>query len=240
MPINVVLVENDKLFSWNIENMLQQLGKYNLLATFRDAETAYKYIKENLSTIDVLLLDIMLDGKLTGIDLAQRIVEYKIPTLFMTEWQDDAAYQTITSFVHQGYLAKPFHKYTLDSSIKLLLNASNQLNIPAPSSEQLTYIRIGAKQEIVNPKDIVSIEAKRNYCTIHTQTKQYTLKRSLKSVYSQLPADAFIFIHKSFIVQLDLIKKVDIKEQLVLVGDKTLPLGRTYIKNLRQHLLQLG
>ena len=239
MSINLIIVENEKLFSWNIENMLEQLGKYCVLATFSDAETALPYIEKCTSTIDMILLDIMLDGKMTGIDLANKLIDRKIPILFMTEWQDEASYQIITSFTHHGYLAKPFHKYTLDSSIKLLLSSTHH-NQPIIGTDSLTYIRIGAKQEIIDPKTIHWIEANRNYCTIHTQTKQYTVKRSLKTLYSQLPSDQFIFIHKSFIVQLPLIKKIDIKEQIVLIGDKTLPLGRTYIKNLRQHLMQLG
>lgn len=242
MIINVVVVENDKLYSLNIESMLAELGKYNLLSVFQEVETAFPYIQKNASQIDILLLDIKLDGQLTGIDLAQKIEHLQIPVLFMTEWQDEDNYKRIASVEHFGYLAKPFHKYTLDSSIRLLLTPKLQpqeKEITEPT-ETLTYIRIGTKQEVIDVNSINWIESNKNYCTIYTTSKHFTVKRSLIKIYSLLPPNEFVFIHKSFIVRLSLITKIDLKAQTVFVESKQFPLGRSYIKGLRKHFVQMG
>lgn len=240
MVLKTLIIEDDKLFSWTLESMLQELGNYQILASCQDAETALQYLEDN-DDVDIIILDILLNGGMNGIDFAKMISAKNIPVVFITKWQDDALYQACSVIPNHSFIVKPFFKFTLDSTISVLLSKMQTVIQQEPIPvEMLTFVRIGAKQEIIEPKEIMWIEAKRNYCTIHTAQKQYTVKRSLKNLYSQLAPEQFVFIHKSFLVKLSLIKKIDIKSQTVLVNETIFPLGRTYIKNLRQHLVQMG
>jgi len=55
-----------------------------------------------------------------------------------------------------------------------------------------------------------------------------------------LPERTFVFIHKSYFVRRAFIKRIDLKNQTVLVKNDLLPLGRHYIKSLNEILLKLG
>ena len=241
MPTNVVIIENDNLYTWTLENMLEQLGNYHLLATFKEAEEALPFIQANEAAIDVLLVDILLDGIMKGHELVAKLKNRTIPVVFMTEWKDEGLYRQLSNLPNHAFLVKSFHRFTLDSTIKVLVS-KNEVKVatPPPVEANLAYIRVGTKQEVIDPLEIRWIEANRNYCCIHTDKRQYTIKRSMKLIYSLLPPEKFIFIHQSYIVRIDLIKKIDIKALQVVVGDSPFPLGRTFIKNLRQKFQQLG
>lgn len=241
MLTKVVIVENDNLHTWSLENMFEQLGNYQILATFVTAEEALPFIIKNEAEINILLVDILLDGEKRGTDLVLALKNRHYPVIFMTEWKDESLYRQLLNLPNHAFLVKPFHRFTLDSTIKVLLSKVEIPKEPKPenSSDRL-YVRVGTKQEVLNTMDINWIVSNRNYCCIHTEKKQYTIKRSMKLVYAMLPSDKFIFIHQSYIVRLSLIKKIDIKALQVVVGDHAFPLGRTFIKNLRQKFQQLG
>jgi two-component system response regulator LytT len=233
MSIKVLIVEDNLLQAWNIEKMLEELNNYEVLKICQTADIALEYIERKQP--DVLLVDICLLGEMNGIELAQTIIPKNIPVIFITQYEDDDTYRETQNIPRHAFLLKPFHKYTLESTIQLLLPP----NIQA-FPDSLIYIKVGNKREVIHPRTIHWIESKRNYCTIQTEHGQYTVKRSLKSIQNSLPKGEFIFIHKSFLVRLPSIKQINIKAQSVLVNHDLLPLGRTYIKALSEHLIHLG
>jgi DNA-binding LytR/AlgR family response regulator len=238
MLIRILVVEDEPLFFWEIEQMLEELGGYDLLGGFADFDGALHYLVNTEEVIDVILIDIHLKGRLTGIDLAKKISDKKIPVVFITQDENDEIYEEAKLVDNYTFLVKPFHKFTLNSAITLLL--SNHLNKIPSQSKQILYVKVGNKREVIEPQHIAWIESSRNYCTIHTTDNSFILRKSLKSLLGILPTDLFIFIHKSFVVQLALIETVDIKKKIVIVRNASLPLGRSYIKSVRQHLVHLG
>lgn len=77
-------------------------------------------------------------------------------------------------------------------------------------------------------KDVLWIRTEGNYSIIHTITKKYILKLSLKKVLEQLPKDYFIQIQRAYIVALPKIQDIDIGSSEVIINKERLPLGRNY------------
>jgi len=77
-------------------------------------------------------------------------------------------------------------------------------------------------------KDVLWIRTEGNYSIIHTTSKKYILKLSLKKVLEQLPKDYFIQIQRAYIVALSKIKDIDIATSEVVINKERLPLGRNY------------
>lgn len=98
------------------------------------------------------------------------------------------------------------------------------------------FIRVNNFLKKVTFDDILWIHADGNYCFIHTKDKKYAARTSLKKLADRLQPHRFIQIHRSFVVQLDLIDKIDVHANMVTVGDKELPIGRVYKDNLFQCL----
>lgn len=240
MKIRVLIVEDDKLFAWSLENMFDNLGRFEVISVFDNAEEAVVFLKANPYSVDVLIIDLILKGKMRGYDIIDKLPAIGIHVVFITGWDDESIYRGLIKNLKCSYLVKPFHKFTLDSTIRVLMESSSQENVSDNDDDSRFYIRLGAKQEVVNSLKIDWIESSRNYCTIHNDNKIYTIKRSLKNVFSLLPEGKFIFIHKSYIVRINLIKKINIKDQFIWIGEKKFPLGRTYFKRVQEIFTQMG
>lgn len=240
MQKNLLIVEDDATFLLGIEQMLEELGKYNVIGTSANATSAIQILSKTHP--DLIIMDIGLPEGMNGIELAQSSFCENIPILFITNHSDEQTYLATIPIPNHALLIKPFHKFTLASTIELLLQ--NKSTFASPHSD-LLYFRSGSKREGISIDTIVYIESERNYCTIVTKEKSYTIKKSLTKMKELLPMANFTPIHKSYIVKLSCIRLINFQTQTVSVelSDNSkviLPLGRSYIKLLRTLTKQLG
>lgn len=107
------------------------------------------------------------------------------------------------------------------------------------STETLSRFFFVRKQQTlqrVNCYDLRYIHADGNYCfLISEHKKKYAVKISLRQLLYRLPA-SFIRIHKSYVVNLDYLEKLDLKERHAYIDGQALPIGRTYLSELTQQL----
>lgn len=107
------------------------------------------------------------------------------------------------------------------------------------STEKLSQFFFVRKQQTlqrVNCKDLRYIHADGNYCfLISACKKKYAVKISLRQLLFRLPS-SFTRIHKSYIVNLDYLEKLDLKERQAFIDGQVLPIGRTYLSELTQQL----
>ena len=98
------------------------------------------------------------------------------------------------------------------------------------------FVKSGHMLHRVNFIEIRWIHSDGNYCTIHTKEKKYAVKISLTKLKQRLPMSHFSQIHRSYIVQTDLITNIDLTSLEVYLDDLALPFGRTYKEALIQQL----
>lgn len=70
------------------------------------------------------------------------------------------------------------------------------------------------------------IQAMDNYVIIQTNTDQFIIHSTMKDVEMKLPYSKFLRLHRSYIIPLEKITVLD--ENSVLIGDKTIPIGKSY------------
>jgi two-component system, LytTR family, response regulator LytT len=235
--MKILIVEDDPLMAFSIENMLNEMGNYEVIGICKNGTSALKVIE--LNKPHLILMDIKLEGSLNGIELARLILPKSIPIIFISSYDDYDYFNQTLMLPNCSFLIKPFHKFTLASTIHLLIPDWPVIT-PEDDDKELIYIKVGNKREIIFPKDIYWVESTRNYCTIQTSNNKFVVKQSLKALYAVLPERMFVFIHKSYFVRRALIKRIDLKNHTVSVNNKLLPLGRHYIKSLNEILLKLG
>lgn len=90
-------------------------------------------------------------------------------------------------------------------------------------------------------QDIIWIDAAGDYMCVHTQTETHVMRARLKSLIDERLPDVFVRIHKSTVVNLTYIEKLqplsNSEYKAVLVNDKVLKVSRTYARALKQRLL---
>ncbi len=99
---------------------------------------------------------------------------------------------------------------------------------PALEDSGFFFIRMNHILQKIRIKDVLWIQANGNYCYLYMAQKKFAIKASLTKLIARLPAAHFIRIHKSCIIQLACVDRIDLKQNIVTIGETNLPLGRIY------------
>jgi len=115
----ILVVEDESIVARDIRNMLIGLN-YHVVDVVSSAQAAIKTSeKENP---DIVLMDIMLHGGMSGVDAANVIYrEMNIPIIYLTAYADEKTLLKAKETAPFGYLLKPFEERELQSSIEIAL-----------------------------------------------------------------------------------------------------------------------
>lgn len=230
--LGVVIVEDDPLFAVEVEMMLVDLG-YSKVFVFDNAVDAKKHI--NRTKPDLLLLDVFLKGKMSGIDFAEEISPLSIPCIFFTGYQDKDLYERAKKLKPYAYLIKPFDIITLQSAVESVLLPLVEAN---KDLKNKTFQRDGIfiKQSNQYLKlyfhDLLWIKSEGNYCIIKTTAKRFVLKTSLVNFYKKIPSSMFLQVHRAYLVLFEAINNVDFNNNKILIGNDEIPIGGKYKSEL--------
>ena len=88
------------------------------------------------------------------------------------------------------------------------------------------FVKKGSMLVKVYLDNVQWIQAMDNYVIIQTNTDQFIIHSTMKDVEMKLPSSKFLRVHRSYIIPLEKITVLD--ENSVLIGDKTIPIGKSY------------
>ena len=115
----ILIVEDEKIIAQDLKMTLNNFG-YEVPAIVSSGEAAIKKITE-LSP-DLILMDIMLEGELTGIQTAKHTLDnHRIPLIYISAYADENTISEAKKTKPYGYLIKPFEDNELHSIIRFAL-----------------------------------------------------------------------------------------------------------------------
>lgn len=231
--IDCLIVEDEPLARNLMVEYVKKVPYLNLVAACPDAMKAMEALKKN--PVDLIFLDIQMP-EITGITLL-KILPNRPMVIFTTAYSEYALEGYELDVV--DYLLKPV---TFERFLKAVEKASARM--PAappiqsataaeqPTTQPFVFVKDGTKLVKVVFNDILYIEGLKDYVTIHTRQQKITTLQRMKHLEEQLPADAFIRIHNSFIVN---IKAIDaIHKNEVQIGQALLPISDSYRKGFKE------
>ena len=229
----ILMVEDDMIIAADISMQLTKLG-YEVIGINTRGEDALNTIEDNRP--DIILMDIVLTGKMNGIEAAQIILEkYQVPVIFLTSNSDDATFQSAISAKPYAFISKPFQKSDLERTLKLTLQriaveqespTFNETTDHVSAMKDRLFIRYKNQMVKVLLTEILFVEADRNYCKIHTETQSYLLSVPLRNVESQLPPNNFFRVHRSFVVNLHKIDAISEYHEYLTIQSHQVPISR--------------
>jgi DNA-binding LytR/AlgR family response regulator len=239
-PLKILIVEDEMIIAANISLQLTMLG-YEVTGIIPRGEEALLHIKGQQP--DIVLLDINLKGKIDGIETALIMQEdFNIPIIYLTANADEANFNRAKATNPYAFISKPFKKLDLQRAIELTSNHLKLENETKKKSSITTeeplvlddciFVRHHEKMVKISIKDILYIEAERNYCRIYAKGKEYLIVTTLKDIDEKLPQDHFLRIHRSFIVNISQIDEIATTH--VVVSKKAIPIS----KQLKSELLK--
>lgn len=239
--VRLIICDDDPVFLKKLGAMVQTIfDEMSIRVKLHMYTDVNSISKQMMVSCDMALLDIDYDNEqYNGIDIARKLRTYR----------KDAIIIFITDFIEyapEGYEVQAF-RYILKRELKSELEpyihqAMEQLNI---SREML---KIQQNGEIIDLliEEILYMEVQQHSVTVYVQKKAgkeiktYSFYASLTELEKQLELQGFLRIHKSYLVNMRHISKMQCREALLDNG-MTLRVGeKSYTANKRKYLLWKG
>jgi DNA-binding LytR/AlgR family response regulator len=238
--LNIFIVEDESIVAKDIQNNLIKLG-YNVIGIANNGKDAIEQIRE--TNPDVVLMDIMIKGDLTGIEVAEQIRKHiNVPVIFLTAYADESTLSRAKVTEPYGYILKPFKEIDLHSTIEMAVYKHQKdsalqkerdflyslVENKDSSQNDILFVKANSRLVKVYLKDIYYVEALKDYVIINTQYARYTVHSTMKDIEKKLGTIEFIRVHRSYIVRIDKIQAIENQTVVLENEKKAIPVGGSY------------
>ncbi len=246
--MNIFIVEDESIVAKDIQISLVKLG-YNVVGVANNGADAIKQITEKHP--DLVLMDIMIKGPLTGIEVCEKLKEtLNIPVIYLTAYADEATLSKAKITEPYGYILKPFKEIDLHSSIEMSAYKHKKdvelkkerdflyslVENKDDAGQEILFVKANSKLVKILLKDIYHVEALKDYVIINTQYARYTVHSTMKDIEKKLGTTQFIRVHRSFICRIDKIQAIENQNVVLENEKKVIPIGGSYREDLLSKL----
>lgn len=244
--IVVLIIEDEELWAKSITANLDAFG-FSIAGIANNFEMAVSAL--NQKNYDIVLLDIHLNGRDSGIELGRMIHSlYQKPFIFITASLDAETAQTAVAAHPSAYLTKPVHPASLFATIQTAIQNFNLRVVASPANEPSNddsfFVKQGDKYKKIFWKDVVALSSEKNYTGIlnaadgSTSYVRSTLPKTLRYLIPAGLQKDFVQINRSEVVHLRFVKEL-LKDE-VKTTHKTFAVTESHLKELREKLRIIG
>ena len=246
-PFKTIIVDDEPLARLRLQKLISEYpGKFEIVGEAENGEEAAEKI--DLLKPDLLFLDIQMPG-LNGFEVLKQL-DYSPKVIFCTAF-DEYALQAFDSYCID-YLVKPLTKERFAKTVEKLnqfnrndteINLQQliqQFSTGTKKTEATTLpVKVGDRVIFVRLNEVSYFIADEKYVSVVTKhSKSYILDSSLKKLEDKLPS-WFIRVHKSFLVNKNLIKEIHkhFNNRFVMILDdydqSKITSGRSYYQGIK-------
>ena len=220
--MKAIAVDDEPIALEIIRSHASKVPFLELKAVFTNAFQALDYLQKE--QVDLIFLDIKMPD-ISGLEFFNSLPKKPL-LIFTTAYSEHA----VTSFEMDAvdYLLKPFSLARFIKGCNKAYELYNYRN--ASETTDHLYVKTGYEQIKVLFDDILYIEASGNYVTFVLRDKNILSRSTFAEAINLLPADKFVRIHRSYLVAVNKIDKVE--RYQVNIQNKQLPISEAYSQNL--------
>ncbi len=234
--IKCIAIDDEPLALQQVAAYIQKIPFLELAGQCISAFDALKILDSE--DIDLMFVDINMPD-LNGLEFVKSL-DKKPLVIFTTAYSQYA----LEGFKVDAldYLLKPFSFSDFShaaskarSQFELLYNAQSQV-VNLESNEDYLFIKSEYKLVRINLNDILYIEGMKEYVRIHLSSQKPIMTLlTMKAVEAKLPAEKFMRVHRSFIVNLE--KVTTVERFRIVYNDKTrIPVSDNYKEKFQAFL----
>ena len=213
--MKVIIIDDEPLARSIVKEYLQSYADVDVVAECSDGFEGMKAINQHEP--DLIFLDIQMP-KINGFEMLE-LIENPPAVIFTTAFDEFA----IKAFELNAtdYLLKPFSKDRFDKAVQKYLNKpAVSLTEPvietaaqSPGQQNRIVVKDGNKIKIIPVNQIHYLEAADDYVKIITAEGSFLKKRTMTFFEQSLMPYQFVRIHRSYIVNTQLITRIDAYEK---------------------------
>jgi DNA-binding LytR/AlgR family response regulator len=225
--MNCIIIDDEPLALELLADNIGMVDQLNLVASCSSAAQAMQALQEY--QVDLIFCDIQMPG-ISGLQFVKSLTQKPL-IIFVTAYDQFALDGFELDVV--DYLLKPVAvERFLKACNKALaiFEQAKRLNEQPETEKRRKYIFLYADYNLikVNHEDITYIEGLKDYVKIYLSNspKAIISRVTIKSLESQLPADDFFRVHKSYIVNLDHVQSI--RKGRIKIADVEIPFSDSY------------
>lgn len=245
--IKTVLIDDEPLARSIILDYLAHYPQFKVAAECNDGFEGAKAIMEHQP--DIIFLDIQMP-KINGFEMLELLD--KQPAVIFTTAFDEYAIKAFEKHA-VDYLLKPITKSRFDQAVAKYLQQQPPVTNAQEKTRQLLehvavsqgrtdriLVKQGAKIKIIPVDQVICLEADDDYVQIHTGEGTFLKNATMASFEQQLDANVFVRVHRSFIVHIDHITRIEPYEKdsqiAILSNGKRINISKSGYSRLKQLL----
>jgi len=257
MKTRCMIVDDEPLARRVLQKHIETLPSLELVKECGSAAEAAAFLHAN--AVDIMFLDIKMPG-MTGLELLATLSSP--PQVIVTTAYSEFALEGYEHSV-TDYLLKPI---ALDRFVKAVNKAVNRIRpagaaadgpadaaagVPAVGAgraaepgaeEEYVFLRAEKTEHRVRYSAIRYVEGSGNFVKVFSDDGMIRAPETMTAVANTLPPDRFLRVHKSFVVAIDRIDRIE--GNTITVGEDRVPIGKYYKKDVEQlkaaHRLKKG
>lgn len=224
--MNCIIIDDEPLARAEMQSLIKEVSNIEILGDFSNALTALEFLKTN--DVDLIFLDIEMP-LVTGLEFAEQLPKQSL-IIFTTAYSQYALKSYELDAI--DYLLKPIEKHRLEKAIQKaelynqLLSQSTVKNTIESNTNDFLFIKSDRRFYKLNFEEIKFIEGLKDYVVIHTKTQKLITAMNLKTTHLKLPAEKFLRVSKSYVVNINFIDSFD--NHNVYIDESEIPLGEVF------------
>ncbi|MCM4151097.1 DNA-binding response regulator [Arenibacter sp. N53] len=232
--MNCIVIDDEDTARAIVGHLVDNHPNIELLDSFNSAINAIKYLNEH--SVDLVFLDIHMP-MFTGFDFIRTIKNP--PKIILTTSDKNFALEAFEYECIVDYFMKPITQQRFDKGVEKAIAtqkdtaATFDSPVPDEAIDDL-YVNIDRRLVKIDIPSINLVQAKGDYIFLKTADKNYMVHSTLKKIEDKLPQDAFLKVHRSYVINTR--KIIDIEDNSVLIGKDVIPVSRSNRAELLRRL----
>lgn len=225
--LKLAVCDDNIQFLREMENILETDTRVEEVDSYDTPEKLLKEIEENQKEFDAIFMDIEFGREINGIQYVKKIFQKAphIQLVYVTGYHDRFAQHIFLSEANlTGFLMKPLDKKILDQYLDKISERQNP--------KKLLRFSVRRKEYFVLAENVLYLESSNHRVLIHTEEDTYSVYDKLSNFFPQFP-DSFIQCHKSFVINMSRIRRIEGNEIIFQDGSRV-PVSKVYQEKVRK------
>ena len=229
--ISCIIVDDEPLAVKLLESFVTKTPDLRLLGSFTDSVEAINAIKEQKP--DLLFLDIQMPD-LNGMELAH-MIPANTRVIFTTAFKEYAFESYEVSAL--DFLLKPIRYNKFHSAVEKAKQWYEREPADEDNKTKSLFIRVDGELRNITIDSIIYVSGMKDYVMFYLdgESKPLITHLTMKAVEAMLPTDKFLRVHRSYIIAVDKIKKID-RNDCIYIGEEIIHVPEGYQAQFKEFI----
>ncbi len=233
--LNCIVIDDDRTAREMLKQCISITDTLCLTAEYESAIAAKQ--AADLENIDLVFLDVEMP-MMTGIDFMQNFRD--LPPIILVTSKKDYAFEGFENDA-VDFIVKPikyprFLKAVEKAKLFKRRTQESLASEVADVERQHIFVKSDQDMKKVWVDEIIYLEAFGDYVRIYLENERVTVLTTLKGIFDQLPIERFMQVHRSYVVQIEKITRVEAGNTVIL-NDQSVPLSRSKKNELKERIM---